>query len=118
MTKEECIGTYTNCIHTYMDMVEVGAKVEIIENDLSKALGVDSCEKFGEIFDKLAYVAFDAIAHLKFGNNISTCDYENFLATRMDQHMMDFLDLVAEKSLGTFIPENWVSENILTLIKD
>ena len=111
MTKEECIGLY-------MDMVETGAVVMEIENGLTKTLGAGSCEAFGEIYDRVAYVAFDAIVHLKFGNNVSTCDYENFLATHMDQHMMDFMDLVAEKSLGTFIPENWVSENILTLIKD
>lgn len=111
MTKDECIGLY-------MDMVETGAVVMEIENGLTKALGAGSCEAFGEIYDRVAYVAFDAIVHLKFGNDVSTCDYENFLNLHIDQYMMNFLDLVAEKVSGTNVPENWVTENILALLED
>jgi hypothetical protein len=90
-----------------------------IERGLTKTLGAGSCEAFGEIYDKVAYIAFNAIIHLKFGNDVSTCDYENFLIPRIDQHMMNFLDLVTEKASGNNIPINyWVNENILDLLKD
>lgn len=113
MTKDECIAIY-------MEMVNIGAKVMEIENGLSKVLGVDSCEKFGEIFDQLAFSTLGAVATFKSDGNFSACDYENFINTRMDQHMTDFMELVTERSLRDSVPNDyeWVVENISTLIED
>lgn len=113
MTKEECI-------RFYMKIVEAGREVEKIQKGLSTILGAD-IEAFDYIHDKLADVAFQAIISTKFkGNPPNQTVEHDFVKTRIDQHMNDYLEMVSyltEKESPINIYD-WIEENVQFLLDD
>ena len=113
MTKEECI-------RFYMKIVEAGREVEKIQKGLSTILGAD-IETFDYIHDKLADVAFQAIISIKFkGNPPNQTVEHDFVKTRIDQHMNDYLEMVSyltekESPINLY---DWIEENIRFLLND
>ena len=113
MTKEECI-------RFYMKIIEAGREVEKIQKGLSTALET-SIETFDYIHDKLADVAFQAIMSTKFkGNPPNQTAEHDFVKTRIDQHMNDYLEMVSyltekESPINLY---NWIEENIQFLLNN
>lgn len=113
MTKEECI-------RFYIKIIEAGREVEKIQRGLSRVLETD-IEAFDYIHDKLADVAFQVIMSTKFkGNPPNQTVEHDFIKTRIDQHMNDYLEMVSyftEKE-STINLYDWIEENVQFLLGD
>ena len=113
MTKEECI-------RFYMKIIEAGREVEKIQEGLSTVLGTD-IEAFDCIHDKLADVAFQAIMSTKFkGNPPNQTVEHDFVKTRIDQHMNDYLEMISylkEKEAPINLYD-WIGENVQFLLNN
>lgn len=113
MTKEECI-------RFYMKIIEAGREVEKIQKGLSAVFGVE-IEIFDNIHDKLADVAFQAIISTKFkGNPPNQTVEHDFVKTRIDQHMNDYLEMASyltekESPINLY---GWIEENVQFLLND
>lgn len=113
MTKEECI-------RFYIKIIEAGREVEKIQRGLSRVLETD-IEAFDYIHDKLADVAFQAIMSTKFkGNPPNQTVEHDFIKTRIDQHMNDYLEMVSyftekESPINLY---DWIEENVQFLLGD
>lgn len=111
--------TKNKCARFYMKLVEAGREVEKMKNNFSTIFGVD-IEAFDDIHDKLADAAFQAIISTKFGENQpSAKDEYDFIQSRLDQHMNDYLDMVTTTEQESPIPlYDWAMENIQFLLED
>lgn len=111
--------TENECARFYMKLVEAGREVEKMKNNFSTIFGVD-IEAFDNIHDKLADAAFQAIISTKFGGNPPNEKVEHdFIQSRLDQHMNDYIDMITTTEQESPIPlYDWIVENIQFLLED
>lgn len=111
--------TENECARFYMKLVEAGREVEKMKNNFLTIFGVD-IEAFDNIHDKLADAAFQAIISTKFGGNPPNEKVEHdFIQSRLDQHMNDYIDMITTTERESPIPlYDWIVENIQFLLED
>ena len=111
--------TENECARFYEKIIQAGREVEKMQKNFSTIFGVE-IEAFDSIHDKLADVAFQAIMSTKFGGNPPNQRAEqDFVKTRLDQHMNDYLEMVTstEDEIPISLYE-WITENIQFLLED
>ena len=111
--------TENECARFYMKLIEAGREVEKMKNNFLTIFGVD-IEAFDNIHDKLADAAFQAIISTKFGGNPPNERVEHdFIQSRLDQHMNDYIDMITTTERESPIPlYDWAMENIQFLLED
>ena len=111
--------TENECARFYMKLIEAGREVEKMKNNFLTIFGVD-IEAFDNIHDKLADAAFQAIISTKFGGNPPNEKVEHdFIQSRLDQHMNDYIDMITTTEQESPIPLcDWIVENIQFLLED
>ena len=111
--------TENECARFYMKLIEAGREVEKMKNNFLTIFGVD-IEAFDNIHDKLADAAFQAIISTKFGGNPPNERVEHdFIQSRLDQHMNDYIDMITTTEQEPPIPlYDWIVENIQFLLED
>lgn len=111
--------TENECARFYMKLVEAGREVEKMKSNFLTIFGVD-IEAFDNIHDKLADAAFQAIISTKFGGNPPNERVEHdFIQSRLDQHMNDYIDMITATEQESPIPlYDWIVENIQFLLED
>lgn len=111
--------TENECARFYMKLIEAGREVEKMKNNFLTIFGVD-IEAFDNIHDKLADAAFQAIISTKFGGNPPNEKVEHdFIQSRLDQHMNNYIDMITTTEQESSIPlYDWIVENIQFLLED
>ena len=111
--------TKNECIRFYMKIVEAGREVEKMKSNFFTVFGVD-IETFDNIHDKLADAAFQAIISTKFKGNPPNEKVEHdFIQSRLDQHMNDYLDMVTTTEQESPVClYDWALDSIQFLLED
>ena len=111
--------TENECARFYEKIIQAGREVEKMQKNFSTIFGV-KIEAFDSIHDKLADAAFQAIISTKFGGNPPNERAEHdFILSRFDQHMNDYIDMITTTEQESPIPlYDWIVENIQFLLED